>query len=85
MAKMAEVSQAELEYMTSTIAHDGILIAKMTAELEAAKRDIHDLLVACGNRQACDYCKKNPQFNACEFVNECEKHAEWRGWHGDFV
>ena len=75
MAKMVTISKAEHEYMLEMIAHDGMTIAKLEAELAQAKEDIKRLLIIANKINACEMCKCNPA--KCE---RCENEAEWRGW-----
>lgn len=74
MAKTVTISLAEHEYMTNVIAHDGMTIARLEAELAQAKEDIKRLLVIGTSRQVCEFCKIPPA--ECE---DCETCAEWRG------
>lgn len=77
MAKHITVSKAEHEYMIETIAQDGMIIARLEAELAQAKEDIKRMLIVSQTRQTCEFCKMIRCPAGCE---ECELDAEWRGY-----
>ena len=78
MAKTVTISLAEHEYMTNVIAHDGMTIARLEAELAQAKEDIKQMLFTSDSVRLCDFCKQN--YATCR---DCELQAEWRGWKED--
>lgn len=78
MAKMIQVSKAEHEMLVAAYAQDGIVIAKLEAELKQAKEDIRRLLITQNAHEVCEMCKNNPAL-----CTNCELQAEWRGWKED--
>lgn len=79
MAKTVTISLAEHEYMTNVIAHDGMTIARLEAELAQAEEDIKRLLVVGNSRLVCEFCKHKPDICG----GDCEIAAGWRGWKED--
>lgn len=79
MAKNITISQAEYEYMKTVIAHDGMTIARLEAELAQAKEDIKRMLIVSNTRMTCEFCKMVSCPAGCE---DCEYDAEWRGLMG---
>ncbi len=79
MAKTVTISLAEHEYMTNVIAHDGMTIARLEAELTKAKMAIRRLLTVANSNLACELCSHNPE--TCGGV--CELTADWNGRSGD--
>ena len=77
MAKNVTISQAEYEYMKTVIAHDGMTMARMEAELAQAKEDIRRMLIISSSTCMCEFCKHD--YAQCD---SCESQAEWRGWKG---
>ena len=81
MAKMIQVSKAEHEMLVAAYAQDGILIAKLEAELKQAKEDIKRLLVLGNDWNTCQFCKNDLATHDCAI--DCANKAEWRGWSGE--
>ena len=75
MAKTVTISQAEYEYMQTVIAHDGMILAKLEAELAQANEDIRALLIQHTSQNVCEYCVCEP--DSC---HDCELEAQWRGY-----